>query len=590
MLRSVCLVLSIVVPFVWGNESQCFKTQKQIESLYELSESLNIAGLKLRLAEVKRSCDFNSLGVTEHIVFNSLTVADGEGDREQINALRKQIKEENLLNVSSEYFPWQLFILSFSYYWDGEYEAAIDLFNDNKVILSESTANPIRARLYALVGNLFFNASTDLSTESETYFYKARQLAKKFEDDELTAFIEFQSGDTLPSIEEDIPTVFEQKKSSWLKLISSLEDSPTKADILFIWVLVEIEKEAQENLSLLDEAIRIYQEFGITRTLITAKISYARYLGLSGSKEEGLEYGQQVLSEFETTMPLNDKSELYDVLFELEKSESNFENALKFQSEYYESLIEANDEADRAKLDLLLGDYKVAEQTAKAELLEQSIKLKDVEKKSDTQKIYLLVLIVSILVVSLSFMLFVLRKNHESKIELQELAYTDSLTGAANRLSILRQAKRELEVSRRFVQSLTIAIADLDHFKSINDKFGHDIGDLVLQTFADVSNSALRSIDYFGRYGGEEWLFILPNTSKQESENLFNRIAEKLKSISVVDGPAKVTFSVGGLDAKGSSMSLEQLIKEADKQLYVAKNDGRDQVRLIESAEVAIAS
>lgn len=590
MLRSICLVLSLVSPFVWGKVPQCFKTQEQIENLYALSEKLNITELKLRLGEVKSGCDLNAQGVTEHVVFNSLTVADGEGDRKQIDALRKQIKEENLLNVSSVYFPWQLFILSFSYYWDGEYEAAINLFNEHKVILSESAANPVHARLFALIGKLFFSASTDLKTESETYFYKARQLAKQFDNSELTAFIEFQSHNSLPSIEKDTPIIFEQKKSSWLQLISSVEDSPTKADILFIWVLIEIEKEPQKSLSLLGEAIRIYQQFGVTRTLVTAKIFYARYLGLIGEKEEALKYGQQILSEFETTMPLNDKSELYDVLFEMEKSESNFENALKYQSEYYESRFEALEEDESEKLDILLAEYKVAEQIAKTELLEQSLKLKAVEKKSDTQKIYILFLIVSLLVVSLSFVLFVFRKNLKSKAELQKLAYTDSLTGTANRLSILRQAKRELEVSRRFGQNLTIAIADLDHFKAINDKYGHDIGDLVLQTFADVSNSELRSIDYFGRYGGEEWLFILPNTSKVDSVNLFNRIAQKLKSISVVDGPSKVTFSIGGVNAKGSSMSLEQLIKEADKQLYVAKNRGRDQVRLIDSADLAIVS
>ncbi|MDC2887692.1 GGDEF domain-containing protein [Psychrosphaera algicola] len=143
---------------------------------------------------------------------------------------------------------------------------------------------------------------------------------------------------------------------------------------------------------------------------------------------------------------------------------------------------------------------------------------------------------------------------------------------------MLQCGEREVDVSKRTGIPMTVALADIDDFKKINDQYGHDIGDEALKLFADASKSAVRSIDYFGRYGGEEWLFILPNTTEAEANALFKRISVKLSNSRQEHGLNHMTFSMGAVDLHGGHNTLEQLIKIADERLYTAKNNGKNQV------------
>lgn len=158
------------------------------------------------------------------------------------------------------------------------------------------------------------------------------------------------------------------------------------------------------------------------------------------------------------------------------------------------------------------------------------------------------------------------------------LADTDPLTGLANRRKLMRQLSAALSDARRDQAALTIVMFDIDHFKSINDGFGHDIGDRVLKHVAHIAARGLRGDDLIGRYGGEEFILLLPDTSTAAAV----RIAERVRAaVANGDGPAlpNVTISLGVATATPGD-TADDVLKRADIALYVAKESGRNQLSL----------
>lgn len=170
-----------------------------------------------------------------------------------------------------------------------------------------------------------------------------------------------------------------------------------------------------------------------------------------------------------------------------------------------------------------------------------------------------------------------LRENEDVRLKLECLATTDSLTGLPNRRHFLGQAAEEMARALRYGRPVTVGIADLDHFKQVNDRFGHAVGDHVLQSFANLVAETLRQTDRVGRYGGEEFAFIFPETTPAEALRLTGRLRQRLAETPprLPDGSAlPVTVSFGLADATGRD--LEGSLAQADIALYQAKGSGRD--------------
>jgi diguanylate cyclase (GGDEF)-like protein/PAS domain S-box-containing protein len=162
--------------------------------------------------------------------------------------------------------------------------------------------------------------------------------------------------------------------------------------------------------------------------------------------------------------------------------------------------------------------------------------------------------------------------------ELRRLATTDSLTGANNRRHFLEQASAELKRSRRYGAPLAVLMLDIDHFKQVNDSFGHDAGDEVLKKLVDSCLQTLRSSDLFGRFGGEEFVALLPETSEQAALQTCERLSQELAGtrIRTHRGTIQITASIGLTMLTGSDQDLDSLLKRADNALYEAKNAGRN--------------
>ncbi|MCG3196979.1 MAG: hypothetical protein GHCLOJNM_01460 [bacterium] len=164
--------------------------------------------------------------------------------------------------------------------------------------------------------------------------------------------------------------------------------------------------------------------------------------------------------------------------------------------------------------------------------------------------------------------------------ELEKLAITDGLTGLANHRAFQERLVRELSRAQRFQQEVSLLIIDIDHFKSINDRHGHQVGDQVLRSVADALQDQLRKMDYVARYGGEEFAVIMPQTRKTESVRIAERLRERMANerFVKVDPTRSVTISVGVSEYPSDAREASQLVERADRALYFSKENGRNRV------------
>ena len=166
-----------------------------------------------------------------------------------------------------------------------------------------------------------------------------------------------------------------------------------------------------------------------------------------------------------------------------------------------------------------------------------------------------------------------LAQLRDANAELQMAATTDQLTGLANR----RQVDRAMRDSAD--PSLAVVMADVDHFKQVNDTWGHPTGDAVLRTVASRLRRSLRTEDVIGRWGGEEFLIMLPGAGGDDALEVCERLLDAVRApLMIDDGPELVTVSLGVAARSTLAEDVEDLLRRADQALYRAKADGRDRV------------
>lgn len=179
----------------------------------------------------------------------------------------------------------------------------------------------------------------------------------------------------------------------------------------------------------------------------------------------------------------------------------------------------------------------------------------------------------------LLFLIFtlLLTRVHKDMQQQSQLARTDMLTGIANSRSIYEHAAAELDRARRYGRPLTVVYLDLDNFKEVNDTMGHQVGDQLLNAVARLLAGNIRSTDWVGRLGGDEFLIIFPETSPELAKSLIQRIHEKLNA-SMDDKSWPVRFSMGVITLNSKPLSVDAIITHADHLMYEAKKQGKDRI------------
>jgi diguanylate cyclase (GGDEF)-like protein len=184
---------------------------------------------------------------------------------------------------------------------------------------------------------------------------------------------------------------------------------------------------------------------------------------------------------------------------------------------------------------------------------------------------------------------------HEYERELVNLATTDVLTGIYNRRHFLDVAAHQMEQARRYGRPLSLVLLDIDHFKKVNDTYGHAVGDEVIRHVARIAKNSLRKTDIFARYGGEEFIVLMPETTSGAAFFVSERTRGLIAASPAESGDEKImttisfgisAFEKNSLETAGEETTgeetagLEQLINQADQALYASKNSGRNRTTL----------
>ncbi len=173
------------------------------------------------------------------------------------------------------------------------------------------------------------------------------------------------------------------------------------------------------------------------------------------------------------------------------------------------------------------------------------------------------------------------------ELELRHIANTDSLTGARTQRHFRSGLTRAIERSQRTQTNLGLIMIDLDHFKTVNDTYGHAAGDAVLRAFAEICRQEVRQNDLFGRVGGEEFAIVLPDCGIEETCQFAERLRRKVKAETVTYGEHSMQFTMSaGFAVHDGTESDVAFLERGDLAMYVAKGAGRDRVMTIEPCEL----
>ena len=269
-----------------------------------------------------------------------------------------------------------------------------------------------------------------------------------------------------------------------------------------------------------------------------------------------------------TAEPLRLKRALFEAmrgLSQLCKAEGDFPQALAYYERFYALEREVfSEEADKRVRALMLNrEVNLAQREAEIHRNQNGelARMNEALRQADAEREQLL------------------KELRAQAEELEKQAGIDSLTGLANRRHLEAWLARQFAYARRYGGSLTVALADVDYFKQVNDRFGHQIGDQVLKTVASLLQSACRTCDMAARYGGEEFVLALPETDLAQGQTVCERLRRMVEEYpwDRMQAGLAVTISVGLADDPASA-NYERLLSQADSLLYAAKHAGRNRV------------
>lgn len=271
----------------------------------------------------------------------------------------------------------------------------------------------------------------------------------------------------------------------------------------------------------------------------------------------------------------------YRVLYEIASRQGDAATALSYLEKYVSADKGYLDDVSARQLAYERARHENASNKLQIDALNQENKLLQLQrelasKAAETGRLYIALLIV----VALFITLWAYRTKR-SQLHFMKLSQVDSLTGIANRPRFIQLAEAVLEAARKSQQQASVLLCDLDHFKAINDRFGHAAGDHVLRQAVLACQSHLRVSDIFGRVGGEEFGIVLPGCGLEDAKQRAERLRVALSAIEPqFDGErCTVSGSFGVTSTETSGYELRQLLAHADAALYQAKAAGRDRVQ-----------
>lgn len=456
-----------------------------------------------------------------------------------------------------------------------QYKSALDdyLFayhifksNDQKIALG-TTIGSI-AQLYSKTGE---------HEKSIEYFKESLELIDTEEQKLLASIIVYNIGVAYSRI-DDMENA-EQYYRRALRLSEELDD---QVGVAYVWrELGKIESNKKNHQAAIDyyhRAFDILEQLKDRRMLTSLHIALAENYHASGQSKLALDRLKLAIKLAKSHDINEGLLSAYKAMSKIQEELGNYKQSLNSLKQYSEQMVEINAKQNQQSLNELKVKFSTEAKEAQNQLLSQTNAINQLEIANQVaqKRVLWLLVIVTLLVVALT--LFGLRRQTQLRKRFSQLALTDELTKAPNRRSIVRYAKDQMKESNHSESSLLIGLIDLDNFKKINDTYGHDVGDEILKHFYQRAKEVLRQSDRLGRFGGEEWLLVMPHSSIEQIQFIFERIRNAVirPKISALPKEFHLTFSMGICQYNGED-SWESLLKKADDAVYQAKSNGRDQ-------------
>jgi diguanylate cyclase (GGDEF)-like protein len=279
----------------------------------------------------------------------------------------------------------------------------------------------------------------------------------------------------------------------------------------------------------------------------------------------------------------------YQVLYEVAKKEGDVQGALVYHEKYAAADKGYLSDTSARSLAYQMVNLQVLEEKRQIDVLSEKNQVLRLQgevqsKAAETERLYVTLLIVGL--VSIALWAY---RTKRSQVKFQKLSRRDGLTGIVNRQHFMDEAKLALKYSAKSARDVSLVLIDLDHFKVVNDTHGHVAGDAVLKQTVAACQQYMRSVDLFGRLGGEEFGVLLPDcsmeTARKRAEELRRAIAESVRA----EPDIAVSASFGTTSTRESGYDLRQMLIHADSALYRAKRAGRNRVQVFEG-EIALAA
>lgn len=469
-------------------------------------------------------------------------------------------------------------LLSQIYMSLNEYQKAFNYLFDGLSITPKIKDQSLQFNSYYAAANVF--VELEAFDEALEYVHKANEIAVAMSDNRNQCYAKalvaniFLSQDNSLNHEERLKEVINYCKGLNLLVIDAhLYKSLAKN--YFNHGLLE-----KSELSYI-RALKISANNGYLPDVLQIKLGLARVYLETGELEKAKVHIDEVLEETAIRESGVNRRDATELLAKYHEKNSNPVEANKALSQ----LVQIQDEmlADQANKNLAYQKVKYShlDQNAQIQILDQKNKLlaltSQVEEQSK-RNFQLLLVIVLIVLTGISLWFWRVKKQKE---RYQRLSQIDALTNTLNRRYALKLAHEIHQNSLINNSYYCVIIFDLDYFKTINDRFGHAMGDWVLKKVSDCVKGRMRSVDVFGRLGGEEFIVILPQCTSDDAKKFIECCAEAFKEIEHAKLPTdfQVTASFG-VAAKQNGESLEELIIEADNAMYQAKRNGRNQTQV----------
>jgi diguanylate cyclase (GGDEF)-like protein len=338
----------------------------------------------------------------------------------------------------------------------------------------------------------------------------------------------------------------------------------------------------EDALRLLRENDAIVQQTHSARVTSEFHSILARCYLLLGDLAQAKQYAQSAIDKSikkEFSKPLVDA---YGVLYEVAKREGDISKALAYHEKFATADKGYLSDTTARTIAYQMVNQQLLDKKRQIDVLNERNQVLQLEgevasKAAETERLYVALLIVGLISIALWAY-----RTKRSQVRFQKIARRDGLTGIVNRQHFMDEAKAALKYCAKSTRDVSLILIDLDHFKAVNDTHGHAAGDSVLKQTVTTCQQYMRSVDLFGRLGGEEFGVLLPDcsldTAMRRAEELRAAIADGVRA----DPEMAVSASFGATSTRESGYDLRQMLIDADSALYHAKRAGRNRVEMFE--------